>query len=86
MEAFACGIPAIVTDVGGCPEIVENGKNGLIVPVRDSKALHDAVIWMHNNPESRTEMGKQARITVLERYDHRLLIEQLIDIHRSLIR
>jgi glycosyltransferase involved in cell wall biosynthesis len=86
MEAFACGIPAIVTDVGGCPEIVENEKNGLIVPVRDAKALHNAVIWMHNNPESRAGMGKQARITVLERYDHRLLIEQLIDIHRSLIR
>jgi glycosyltransferase involved in cell wall biosynthesis len=85
MEAFACGIPAIVTDVGGCPEIVDNEKNGLIVPVRDSKALHDAVIWMHKNPESRAGMGKQARIIVLERYDHRILIEQLIDIHRSLI-
>jgi len=86
MEAFACGIPAIVTDVGGCPEIVENGKNGLLVPVMDVKSLYGAVVWMHNNMESRIEMGKQGRITVLERYDHRTLIEQLINVHRSLIR
>ena len=35
MEAFACGIPAITTDVGGCPEIVKPGFNGLMVPVCD---------------------------------------------------
>jgi len=86
MEAFACGIPAITTDVGGCPEIVEDGKNGLLVPVGNIKALYDAVVWMHNNMESRIEMGKRGRITVLERYDHRKLIEQMINVHRSLIR
>jgi glycosyltransferase involved in cell wall biosynthesis len=86
MEAFACGIPAITTDVGGCPEIVEDRKNGLLVPVGNIKALYDAVVWMHNNMESRIEMGKQGRITVLERYDHRKLIEQLINVHRSLIK
>jgi glycosyltransferase involved in cell wall biosynthesis len=85
MEAFACGIPAITTNVGGCPEIVEDGKNGLLVPVRDVKSLRDAVVWIHKNPEECREMGKQGRITVLERYDHRKLIEQLINVHRSLI-
>lgn len=86
MEAFACGIPAITTDIGGCPEIVEDGKNGLLVPVGDIKTLYDAVRWMHNNPESRADMGKQARIKVLEQYDHHMQIEQLINVHRSLIK
>jgi glycosyltransferase involved in cell wall biosynthesis len=85
MEAFACGIPAITSDAGGCPEIVEGGKNGLMVPVRDVPALKEAVDWMHGNAGDRLRMGKQARITVCERYDHEVLIQKLIGIHRSLI-
>jgi teichuronic acid biosynthesis glycosyltransferase TuaC len=85
MEAFACGLPAITTDVGGCPEIVEHQKNGLIVPVRDVKALKDAVMWMHHNPDQRREMGKQGRMTVIERFDHNKMIEKLITVHRILL-
>jgi glycosyltransferase involved in cell wall biosynthesis len=85
MEAFACGLPAVTTDVGGCPEIVEHGKNGLIVPVRDVKALKDAVMWMYHNPDQRREMGKQGRMTVIERFDHNKMIEKLITVHRILL-
>jgi glycosyltransferase involved in cell wall biosynthesis len=82
MEAFACGIPAITTDVGGCPEIVEHGKNGMLVPVRDANALKDAVEWMHRNMDERIRMGINARMTVCERYDHDVLTEKLMGIHR----
>ncbi|MHB8163422.1 MAG: glycosyltransferase family 4 protein [Methanoregula sp.] len=85
MEAFACGIPAITSDVGGCPEIVEVGKNGLIVPVRDVTSLKNAVEWMYHNPEERLRMGKYARTTVCERYDHEKLIRKLMEIHQSLM-
>lgn len=85
MESFSCEVPAIVTNIGGCPEIVQHGKNGLIIPVHDIPALHDAVIWMRDHPEERRNMGKQARITVKEHYDHTIQIEKLICIHKSLI-
>jgi glycosyltransferase involved in cell wall biosynthesis len=85
MEAFACGIPAITSDAGGCPEIVEDGKNGLMVPVRDVPALKEALDWMHRNPGDRHLMGKRGRITVCERYDHEVLIRKLMEIHLSLI-
>jgi teichuronic acid biosynthesis glycosyltransferase TuaC len=85
MEAFACGIPAITSNVGGCPEIVEPGNNGLLIPPRDASSLYEAVVWMNHNPESRTKMGEQARKTVLDRYDHNKLTEKLISVHRSLI-
>jgi teichuronic acid biosynthesis glycosyltransferase TuaC len=86
MEAFASGIPAITTDIGGCPEIVENGRNGLLIPVRDADSLFKAVCWMREHPEDRMRMGKNARETVVNRYDHRIQTERLIRIHRGLIR
>jgi len=85
MESFACGLPAITTDAGGCPEIVEDGKNGLLVPVRDVPALKNAVEWMHDNPKERHGMGINARTTVCQRYDHQILTEKLIGIHTLLI-
>lgn len=86
MESFACEVPAIVTNIGGCPEIVQHRKNGLVIPVRDILALYDAVIWMRDHPNERRKLGKQARETVVNRYDHRIMIGRLIEIHRTLIR
>jgi glycosyltransferase involved in cell wall biosynthesis len=85
MEAFACGLPAITSDAGGCPEIIEDGKNGLMVPVRDVPALKNAVEWMHQNLGERSRMSTHARMTVCERYDHDVLTEKLVAIHRELI-
>jgi glycosyltransferase involved in cell wall biosynthesis len=85
MEAFACGIPAITTDVGGCPEIVEEGVTGLMVPVNHVRALQDAVVWMHSHPDERIGMGLRARATATERYDHNVLTEKLITVHRKVL-
>ena len=85
MEAFACGIPAIATRVGGCPEIVENEKNGLLIPVGDIESLEESVIWMNTNPDEREKMGNAGRKFVIDHYDHSKLIEKLIDVHRILI-
>jgi len=85
MEAFGCGIPAITTDIGGCPEIVEEGINGLIVPVRNVPALREAVLWMHAHPCEMKEMGSRAHLTATRQYDHNVLIGKLIAIHRDVI-
>lgn len=85
MEASACGIPSITSDVGGCPEIIEDGKNGLIVPVRDTRRLLEAVTWMKEHPDARQRMGDEARSIVCSRYDHNYLTDKLISIHTSLL-
>ncbi len=85
LEAFSSGIPAITTDIGGCPEVVENGRTGLLIPVRDTESLYNAVCWMIEHPEDRRKMGKTGREVVVNRYDNRLQIRRLIDIHRGLI-
>jgi glycosyltransferase involved in cell wall biosynthesis len=86
MEAFASGIPTITTDVGGCPELVEQEKTGLLVPARDVPALHDAVQWMGTHPDERIRMGIAARSVAEARFDHTGMVQKLIGIHESLIR
>jgi len=85
MEAFACGKPVIATCVGGCPELVEQGKTGILIPIRDVPALLEAVLWIGAHPEERRNMGLVARSVAQERFDHTKMIRKLIDVHESLI-
>jgi len=85
MEAFSCGIPAITSNIGGCPEIVDDMETGLLVPPRDVPALRDAVLWMAENPGKRRAMGERARKEVLRRFDHNTLTDKLVRVHRMLI-
>ena len=50
--------PAIVTNVGGLPDLVENGRSGIIIPPRDAEALANAMIWMLRNPPQAQKMGE----------------------------
>lgn len=61
MEAMACGIPCVSTTVSGVPELIESGKEGLLVPQKDSTALADALELLARNPELRHRLGEAAR-------------------------
>lgn len=71
IEAQALGVPAIVTDVGGLPEIVRDGVTGLVVPPRNARALADAILALAADPERRRAMGAAAVRRVEEVFDYR---------------
>jgi glycosyltransferase involved in cell wall biosynthesis len=60
IEAMAQGVPAVVTDVGGMPELVEHGVSGLVVPPRDDAALAEALRTLADDPALRARMGRAA--------------------------
>src|SRR5205085_10141766 len=85
IEAAACGLPIVTTDVPGCREVVRHGDNGLLVPARDSVALADAIRFMYESPERRAEMGRAGRSTVLDDFDQRIVFDKTFAVYRGLL-
>ena len=61
LEAMACGVPIVASQIGGVPDVVKDGENGLLVPPRDSKILADAIIYLLENKDIREKMGNNGR-------------------------
>ena len=85
MESLSCGIPVIATNVGGNPEVIQNEKTGLLIPVKDRLALSLAISWMKDHPDERKVMGKRGRVEMVTHYDEDLLISRLMEIHKSIL-
>lgn len=69
VEAMACGVPVVVTNVGGLPEVVVEGKTGFIVPKEDPDQLAAAIIRLIENKEERLNMGQNGIIHVKKEYE-----------------
>lgn len=84
-EAMAAGLPVIVTENTGSSEMVREDKDGFIVPVRDSESLKHAILRLHEDSESRSEMGRQARQRVAE-FSWESYGESLISVYQEIAR
>ena len=79
MEAAASGLPLIVTDIRGCREVVADGVNGLLVPVRDPQALGAAIVRLGNDAELRQRMAEAARTKAIREFDERRIVRTVIE-------
>lgn len=68
LEAMACGAPVVATSVGGCPTVIEDGENGLLVSPGDPPALSEAIDTVLRDATLRERMSANARQTILDRY------------------
>jgi glycosyltransferase involved in cell wall biosynthesis len=68
LEAMACGVPVVGTEVGGVPDMIDDGRTGQLVPAREPRAMADALIKVLRNPERAVEMGRAARQRVEDRF------------------
>ena len=62
-------IPSVSTRITGIPELIEDGKNGVLTAPSDTKDLADRLQQLINDPALRTTLGKKGRQQVLEHYD-----------------
>lgn len=85
LEAGAMGLPSIVTNINGSREIIEQGKNGLIVPPRDELALYEVMKWMVEHPDDRKIMAENARPMVASRYEQSFVRRCLKDYYKEIL-
>jgi glycosyltransferase involved in cell wall biosynthesis len=84
IEAMAAGIPVIGTDVGGIPEIIDNGKNGFIVPPKDPQAIADAIQILLNDEDLQLKMGENGLNKVREKFTAEKIMQAIIDLYERL--
>ncbi len=68
LAAMASSLPVIATNVGGIPELIRHGHNGLLVPPGDAPALADAIRRLNDHPEEARAMGRRSRALMQEKF------------------
>jgi len=85
IEAGACALPLVTTDVPGCREVVTDGVDGLLVPVKDAPALARAVARLYADPALRARLGAAARVRALAEFDERIVISRTLAVYHELL-
>ena len=84
LEAMACGIPIVASKIGGVPDVVKDGENGLLVQPRDSGALADGMIYLLENEEVQKKMGMNGRRKV-EDYSWERIAEETEKVYKEVV-
>lgn len=85
IEAATAGLPIVTTDAPGCREVVEDGVNGILVPVRDVAALAAAIRKLVLDPALAVRMGAAGRQKALAQFDERIVLAQRLAVYRELV-
>ena len=85
LEAGAMGLPSIVTDINGSREIIENEKNGLIVPSKNANALYDAMERMLTDDKAREIMKSNARQIIESRFEKNFVQKCQIEFYERIL-
>jgi glycosyltransferase involved in cell wall biosynthesis len=85
VEAMGTGLPIVATDVGGLPELVQDGRNGRLVPARNSNELADALTILLQDKDLRVDMGNASREIAEQKFSIDNMIGQYQDLYREFL-
>ena len=83
MEAAAMGKPLVLTNIRGCRQIVDQDRNGYLVPAKDVDALTGALERLLNDADRRREFGQAARVKAGQEFDTRKMIRDMLQVYRE---
>jgi glycosyltransferase involved in cell wall biosynthesis len=83
LEAMAAGKSIVATDVGGIPEVIDDGIDGIIIPSDDSEALADSISDLLRDGQKRHDMGVKARMKFKEKFTVRAMVESYEELYDS---
>lgn len=85
MQAGAMGLPSIVTDINGCNEIIAYGKNGLIIPPKDTQALYNSIKQLSTKPSLFANLKANSREMITSRYERQQVWDALLFKYQRLL-
>lgn len=85
LEAGAMGLPCIVTDINGSREIIHEGKNGIIIPVKNTEALFEAMLRMMRDKTAITRMASNSRKMIEDRFEQGFVRKCLYDFYDEML-
>lgn len=84
LQAGAMGLPSIVTNINGCNEIITDGKNGIIIPVKNSEVIERAVLKMIIEKDFFASLQSNAREMITSRYEQKVIWNAILDEYRQI--
>ncbi len=83
LEALSCGVPVVASAVGGIPEIVTHGQEGLLVPPGDPERLAEAIAALLLDPGRRSDMGQAARHRAVQEYAPHRVARRTLEVYEE---
>jgi glycosyltransferase involved in cell wall biosynthesis len=81
LEALSTGLPVVTTNVGGIPETIENGKNGFLVEPFNPMQFANRILYVLEHPTEAAQMGFMARKTIMEHFDWRIVVKNVLKVY-----
>ena len=84
LEAMAAGKPVIATNVGGVPEVIDNGETGIVIESKNANKLATAIMTLLEDKKKAKELGRKGQKLIRERFSAEIMVEKLEEIYRCL--
>lgn len=81
LEAAQARLAVIGSEIPGITDIIENGANGILVPIKDSEAILSSLILLHENPDLRERLGANLRASVQENFSFEKMVEKTFGLY-----
>jgi glycosyltransferase involved in cell wall biosynthesis len=85
LEAMACGVPVVASNVCAIPEAIDNGINGILIQPGSIDELSDAICRLLGDPSLRQKMGDNARRTVLEKFNWKINAIKTVEVYQQIL-
>ena len=85
LEASACEIPCITSDVGGLPEVNKNNHSGFLIPAQNPKLLAEKILIFYKDRELASKMGQKGRKRVLKNFSLKSSVKKMVKVYENVI-
>lgn len=85
LEAMACQLPIVATEVPGNIELIEHNKNGIFIPPKNASAISKAILDLLDDPDKRDKLGKNARKTIEDKFTWDAVSDRILGCYKSIL-